>query len=121
RAQPRGRGLVYVYKIQEEEILKITGENKQERKKKPEERREDEYTSTKTYYIYNTYTDEYIGELKANSVLDAEFKAWDVFGTCTDDVSAFTEKQGKEPEQTKEGQKKEHKKPEIKRAVGRAR
>lgn len=45
-----------------------------------------------TYYIYNVYTDEYIGELKANSVLDAEFKAWDVFEVCTDDVYAFTEK-----------------------------
>lgn len=33
-----------------------------------------------TYYIYNIYTDEYIGDLKAYSVLDAEFKAWDVFG-----------------------------------------
>ena len=46
----------------------------------------------RTYYIYNIYTDEYIGELEASSVLDAEFKAWDVFGVCTDDVYAFTEK-----------------------------
>lgn len=46
----------------------------------------------KTYYNYNIYTDEYIGELKASSVLDAEFKTWDVFGVCTDDVYAFTEK-----------------------------
>ena len=34
----------------------------------------------KTYYIYNQNTDEFIGELKANSVIDTELKAWDVFG-----------------------------------------
>ena len=31
-----------------------------------------EGTDMTTYYIYNIYTDEYIGELKANSALDAE-------------------------------------------------
>lgn len=47
----------------------------------------------KTYYIYNIYTDEYVGELKANSILEAEFKAWNEFGVCTDDIHAFTQKQ----------------------------
>ena len=46
--------------------------------------------SMKTYYIYNQYTDEYIGELKANSILDAEIKTWETFGIGTDDVYALS-------------------------------
>lgn len=44
----------------------------------------------KIYYIYNQYTDEYIGELKANSILDAELKSWEVFGIGADDVYALS-------------------------------
>lgn len=44
----------------------------------------------KTYYIYNQYTDEYIGELKASSILDAEIKTWEIFGIGTDDVYALS-------------------------------
>lgn len=46
----------------------------------------------KTYYIYNQDTDKYIGELKADSILDAELKAWDTFNHTVgaDDVYALT-------------------------------
>lgn len=33
----------------------------------------------KTYYIYNQNTDEFIGKLKASSIVDAELKSWDAF------------------------------------------
>lgn len=46
----------------------------------------------KTYYIYNQYTDEFIGELKADSILNAELKAYNAFGIGGEDVYALTTK-----------------------------
>jgi len=44
----------------------------------------------KTYYIYNQYSDEYIGELKADSILDAELKSFGIFGIGGEDIYALT-------------------------------
>lgn len=44
----------------------------------------------RTYYIYNQYTDEYIGEIKAKNILDAELSAWKVFGVGGEDVYALS-------------------------------
>ena len=47
----------------------------------------------KTYYIYNISNDEYLGEVKANSIVDAEYKACGVFLDVESDyISAFTTK-----------------------------
>lgn len=48
----------------------------------------------KTFYIYNITTDEYIGEVKADSVLSAELKAIKELNITfnSDYVAAFSEK-----------------------------
>lgn len=48
----------------------------------------------KTYYIYNISTDEFLGEVKATSVLSAELKAIETLtlNIPSEYVAAFTEK-----------------------------
>ena len=48
----------------------------------------------KTYYIYNIATDEYLGEVRALSILDAERTAIKVLDLMidSDKVAAFSEK-----------------------------
>lgn len=46
----------------------------------------------KTYYVYDTNTDEYIGYIKATSVVDAEIKASAMYNRGSDEIYALTEK-----------------------------
>lgn len=49
----------------------------------------------KTYYVYNYQTDEFLAEVKANSVIQAEIKAAEMFNLNSKNVYAFTEKDRK--------------------------
>lgn len=44
----------------------------------------------KEYTIYNMYTDEVIGEVKANSITDAEIKASEKYDISSADIYALT-------------------------------
>ena len=44
----------------------------------------------KTYTIYNMNTDEVIGEVKANNVVNAEIKASEKFDIASDEIYALT-------------------------------
>ncbi|MCM1200254.1 MAG: hypothetical protein NC548_31230 [Lachnospiraceae bacterium] len=46
----------------------------------------------KTYYIYNNQTDEFLGEVMAVSIIDAEIKASAKFDVYSDELYAFSEK-----------------------------
>lgn len=46
----------------------------------------------KTYYIYNFQTDEFICEVRAWSIVDAEIRACKQLNIGSDDVYAFTER-----------------------------
>jgi hypothetical protein len=46
----------------------------------------------KTYYVYDTQTDEFLCEVRAWSVVDAEIRACKQLNKGSDDVYAFTEK-----------------------------
>lgn len=44
----------------------------------------------KTYNIYDMQTNELIGEVTANSILEAEYKACGIFNTGANDIYALT-------------------------------
>lgn len=46
----------------------------------------------KIYYIYNNQTDEFIGEIKAFNITDAEIRASAKFDKYSDEIYAFSEK-----------------------------
>lgn len=46
----------------------------------------------RTYYIYNYQTDEFLGEIKADSIIQAEIKASGIFNIDSENVYAFTKK-----------------------------
>ncbi len=46
----------------------------------------------KTYYIYNYQTDEFLGEVKADSIIQAEIKASGIYNIESENVCAFSEK-----------------------------
>ena len=46
----------------------------------------------KTYYVYDTQTDEFLCEVRAWSVVDAEIRACKLLNKGSDEVYAFTEK-----------------------------
>ena len=46
----------------------------------------------KTYYVYDTQTDEFLCEVRAWSVVDAEIRACKQLNKGSDDIYAFTEK-----------------------------
>ncbi len=46
----------------------------------------------RTYYIYDYQTDEFLGEVKADSIIQAEIKASGIFNIDSEQLYAFTEK-----------------------------
>ncbi len=47
----------------------------------------------KTYYVYNYQTDEFLAEVKADNVIQAEIKVAGMFNLDSENVYAFSEKQ----------------------------
>ena len=45
-----------------------------------------------TYYVYNYQTDEFLTEVRADNVIQAEIKVAGMFNIDSEDVYAFTEK-----------------------------
>lgn len=45
-----------------------------------------------TYYVYNYQTDEFLAEVEADNVIQAEIKVAGMFNIDSEDVYAFTEK-----------------------------
>lgn len=44
----------------------------------------------RTYDIYDMQTDDYIGMIEANSIIDAEIKASEIFNRASDEIYALT-------------------------------
>ncbi len=43
----------------------------------------------KTYYVYNYQIDEFLGEVKADSIIQAEIKASGIYNIESENVCAF--------------------------------